>query len=63
MGHVGGVVTISVAEADAVLRTTRKEALDEFPLVDALLVHRSQRKRTQAGKHGGCPFRNLIDRN
>ena len=29
MGHVGGVVTISVAEADAVLRTTRKEALDE----------------------------------
>jgi len=29
MGHVGGVVTISVAEADPVLRTTRREALDE----------------------------------
>jgi len=25
------VVPISVAEADAVLRTTRKEARDEFP--------------------------------
>jgi hypothetical protein len=29
MGHVNGVVTISVAEADPVLRTTRREALDE----------------------------------
>ncbi len=29
MGHVGGVVTISVAEADPVLRTTRREALQE----------------------------------
>ena len=29
MGHVDGVVTISVAEADEVLRTTRREALDE----------------------------------
>ncbi|SDX90594.1 zinc-binding metallopeptidase family protein [Roseicitreum antarcticum] len=29
MGHVGGVVTISVAEADEVLRTTRREALEE----------------------------------
>lgn len=29
MGHAGGVVTISVAEADAVLRTTRREALEE----------------------------------
>ena len=29
MGHVGGVVTISVAEADSVLRTTRREALEE----------------------------------
>ena len=29
MGHVDGVVTISVAEADPVLRTTRREALDE----------------------------------
>jgi len=29
MGHVGGVVTISVAEADPVLRITRREALDE----------------------------------
>lgn len=29
MGHVGGVVTISVAEADAVLRTARREALEE----------------------------------
>ncbi len=29
MGHVGGVVTISVAEADPVLRTTRREALEE----------------------------------
>ncbi|MGM0537455.1 MAG: zinc-binding metallopeptidase family protein [Pseudomonadota bacterium] len=29
MGHVGGVVTISVAEADTVLRTTRREALEE----------------------------------
>ncbi|SEK88621.1 zinc-binding metallopeptidase family protein [Halomonas daqiaonensis] len=29
MGHVGGVVTISVAEADPVLSTTRREALEE----------------------------------
>jgi hypothetical protein len=29
MGHANGVVTISVAEADPVLRTTRREALDE----------------------------------
>lgn len=29
MGHVEGIVTISVAEADPVLRTTRREALDE----------------------------------
>ncbi len=29
MGHVGGVVTISVAEADPVLRATRRQALDE----------------------------------
>jgi hypothetical protein len=29
MGHVEGVVTISVAEADPVLRTTRREALQE----------------------------------
>ena len=29
MGHVEGVVTISVAEADPVLRTTRREALEE----------------------------------
>lgn len=29
MGHVGGVVTISVAEADPVLQTTRREALHE----------------------------------
>ncbi|AVX05206.1 uncharacterized protein MXMO3_02695 [Maritalea myrionectae] len=29
MGHVDGVVTISVAEADPVLSTTRREALDE----------------------------------
>ncbi len=29
MGHVDGVVTISVAEADEVLRTTRREALEE----------------------------------
>ncbi|MGM0912911.1 MAG: zinc-binding metallopeptidase family protein [Pseudomonadota bacterium] len=29
MGHAGGVVTISVAEADTVLRTTRREALEE----------------------------------
>lgn len=29
MGHVEGVVTISVAEADPVLRTTRREALAE----------------------------------
>jgi hypothetical protein len=29
MGHVAGVVTISVAEADEVLRTTRREALEE----------------------------------
>jgi len=29
MGHAGGVVTISVAEADPVLRTTRREALEE----------------------------------
>ena len=29
MGHVEGVVTISVAEADPVLRVTRREALDE----------------------------------
>lgn len=29
MGHAGGVVTISVAEADAVLRTTRRETLEE----------------------------------
>lgn len=29
MGHVGGVVTISVAEADPVLQTTRREALQE----------------------------------
>lgn len=29
MGHVAGVVTISVAEADVVLSTTRREALEE----------------------------------
>ncbi len=29
MGHAQGVVTISVAEADPVLRTTRREALEE----------------------------------
>jgi len=29
MGHVAGTVTISVAEADPVLRVTRREALDE----------------------------------
>jgi hypothetical protein len=29
MGHVDGVVTISVCEADEVLRTTRREALEE----------------------------------
>lgn len=29
MGHAGGVVTISVAEVDPVLVTTRREALDE----------------------------------
>ncbi|MGM0702176.1 MAG: zinc-binding metallopeptidase family protein [Pseudomonadota bacterium] len=29
MGHVGGVVTISVAEADPVLSTTRRQALEE----------------------------------
>ena len=29
MGHVNGVVTISVAEADPVLSTTRREALEE----------------------------------
>jgi hypothetical protein len=29
MGHVGGVVTISVAEADPVLSITRREALEE----------------------------------
>jgi len=29
MGHANGVVTISVAEADPVLSTTRREALDE----------------------------------
>jgi len=29
MGHIEGVVTISVAEADPVLRTTRRQALDE----------------------------------
>lgn len=29
MGHANGVVTISVAEADEVLRTTRREALEE----------------------------------
>ncbi|MFD0986908.1 zinc-binding metallopeptidase family protein [Methyloligella solikamskensis] len=29
MGHVDGVVTIAVAEADEILRTTRREALDE----------------------------------
>ena len=29
MGHIDGVVTISVAEADAVLSTTRREALQE----------------------------------
>jgi hypothetical protein len=29
MGHIEGVVTISVAEADPVVRTTRREALDE----------------------------------
>lgn len=29
MGHVGGVVTISVAETDPVLSITRREALDE----------------------------------
>ncbi|MGJ7457596.1 zinc-binding metallopeptidase family protein [Halomonas sp. RA08-2] len=29
MGHAGGVVTISVAEADPVLRTARREALEE----------------------------------
>ncbi len=29
MGHAGGVVTISVAEADPVLRVTRREALEE----------------------------------
>ena len=29
MGHINGVVTISVAEADPVLRTKRREALDE----------------------------------
>ncbi|WP_371054747.1 putative zinc-binding metallopeptidase [Rhodosalinus sp. K401] len=29
MGHVDGVVTISVAEADEVLRTSRREALEE----------------------------------
>lgn len=29
MGHVAGVVTISVAEVDPVLRTTRREALQE----------------------------------
>ncbi|MGQ4878924.1 zinc-binding metallopeptidase family protein [Billgrantia sp. LNSP4103-1] len=29
MGHVAGVVTISVAEADPVLSTTRRQALDE----------------------------------
>jgi hypothetical protein len=29
MGHVGGVVTISVAEVDPVLQTTRREALEE----------------------------------
>ncbi|WP_163559058.1 putative zinc-binding metallopeptidase [Halomonas sp. NO4] len=29
MGHAGGVVTISVAEADPVLSTTRREALEE----------------------------------
>lgn len=29
MGHVGGVVTISVAEADPVLSTIRREALEE----------------------------------
>ncbi|MCM2131354.1 zinc-binding metallopeptidase family protein [Larsenimonas rhizosphaerae] len=29
MGHAAGVVTISVAEADVVLRTSRREALDE----------------------------------
>ncbi len=29
MGHVDGVVTISVAEADEVVRTTRREALEE----------------------------------
>ncbi|WP_112324328.1 zinc-binding metallopeptidase family protein [Oceanibium sediminis] len=29
MGHADGVVTISVAEADEVLRTTRREALEE----------------------------------
>jgi len=29
MGHAKGVVTISVAEADAVLRATRREALEE----------------------------------
>ncbi|MDR9426437.1 MAG: putative zinc-binding metallopeptidase, partial [Marinobacter sp.] len=29
MGHGNGVVTISVAEADPVLRATRRQALDE----------------------------------
>ena len=29
MGHANGVVTISVAEADPVVRTTRRQALDE----------------------------------
>ncbi|EWH02717.1 hypothetical protein Q427_07200 [Halomonas sp. BC04] len=29
MGHVGGVVTISVAEADPILSTSRREALEE----------------------------------
>ncbi len=29
MGHIEGVVTISVAEADEVVRTTRRQALDE----------------------------------
>lgn len=29
MGHAQGVVTLSIAEADVVLRTTRREALDE----------------------------------